>query len=129
MTVQTRYRIVPQTIGLILLSMIPFIWLAIGAFQAGALVPTYFLFVTVVLMGVIYLTGVRWLATAAVKFWGVFLLAYAIIRIAIGTATRFDAITSAHVRDATSAFYFLVSALLFVIGLKLCLTYQQKHNP
>jgi hypothetical protein len=126
MTAQTRYHIAPQIIGLILLSLIPFMWLALGALQAGALLPTYFLICAVLFMAIVYLVSVRWLAIAAVKLWGVFLLLYAIIRIAIGTAAKFGAIKSAHVIDATSVFYFLVSFLLLAIGLKLCVMREQK---
>lgn len=125
MNFHTHYHIAPQIIGLILLSLTQFIWLALGALQAGSLLPTYFLVGAVLLMAIVYLAGVRWLAIAAVKLWGVFLLLYAIIRIVIGIAARFDAIKSAHVRDATSVTYFLVSFLLLAIGLKLCVMRRQ----
>lgn len=120
MTVQKLHKIAPEVFVLILLSLLLFGWRAIGALQAGALLPAYIFLGAAALVIVAYLARTHWLAKVAVRIWGVFLMLFAAIRITIGLAARFDAIDSAHVRDATSVVYFLISILLFAIGLRLC---------
>lgn len=107
---------------LVLLSIIPIGQRAIESSETGVFLPIYVLACSALALALALLIGANMVSKFIMRVWGLLLIIYAAIRILIGVAAHLGGIDSAHVRDASSAVYFIVSLAIILIGARLLLT-------
>lgn len=119
MTSGPRLSIRKDAFILVLLSIIPIGQRAIESSETGVFLPIYVFVCSALALALALLVGANVVSKAILRVWGLFLIIYAAIRILIGVAAHMGGIDSAHVRDASSVAYFVVSLAIMLIGARL----------